>query len=254
MRRELWTNSLGAGHCPPWPCPVCKRGIARLRADSLIYEETAESKREHHEDYWGPEHIVFAFTAWADCSEDICKQSFAISGTGSVGQFIDDVRDTVEWYEEFVPHSIFPAPHIIEAPENCPATIRELLEQSFSLYWGDLEACASKLRSSLEALLTHIGVPDVNSAIREKQSRLPLYRRIEIFEKDSEQLGQHLMALKWLGNAGAHGKQIRRGDVLDAMELLEHALSELLERRSFRLSQLAARLTEKHGPKKLPSQ
>lgn len=248
MKRQLWLDELGTDYCPPWRCPICNLGIISLRNKSLSYEETIESKREHEKDYWGPESIVFAFIAWGDCSHEVCKQSFAISGTGRVGPYFDENHESEEWLDTFTPHSIYPAPSIIDIPNGCPQTVRNLLKQAFSLYWYDSEACAGKLRSSIEALLTHVGVAEMESEKPEKRSRLPLHRRIEIFERESSQLGKHFMAMKWLGNSGSHGKSVNKDDLLDAFEILEHALAELLEKRSEKLSQLADRLTAKHRP------
>ena len=121
--------------------------------------------------------------------------------------------------------------------------------QAFALFWADAEACAGRLRSSLEALLTHIGVPSVDGSKPDNTTPLALHKRIEIFETENPQLAKHLMALKWLGNAGSHGRPVGKGDLLDAMELLEHALAEILEKRTERLLQLAAKLTAKHGRK-----
>lgn len=249
MKRKLWLSDVHTTYCPPWPCPVCRRGTLRLRKDSLIHEETVESRREHNEEYWGPEHIQFVFSAWADCTDGNCKQSYSLSGKGGVEQYIDDVHDSVDWYESFTPISVIPTLDMIEFPSKCPPSVRALLKQAFALYWADAEACASRLRSSLEALLTHIGVPALDGSKPESATQLSLHRRIEIFEKESPQLAQHLMALKWLGNSGSHGRAVGKGDLLDALELLEFALAEILEKRSERLAQLAARLTAKHGPK-----
>jgi len=56
-----------------------------------------------------------------------------------------------------------------------------------------------------------------------------------------------LMALKWLGNSGSHSGEVSRDDLLDAFEILEHALAELLEQKSERIAALAKKMTAKHG-------
>jgi hypothetical protein len=55
------------------------------------------------------------------------------------------------------------------------------------------------------------------------------------------------MALKWLGNTGAHEGSISDADLLDAFEIFEHALAEIVDKRSANLAALAKKLTKKHG-------
>ena len=56
------------------------------------------------------------------------------------------------------------------------------------------------------------------------------------------------MALKWLGNTGTHKGEVDREDLLDAFEILEHALTELIDRRATKIAALAKKLTQKHRP------
>ena len=62
--------------------------------------------------------------------------------------------------------------------------------------------------------------------------------------------GPHLMALKWRGNAGSHGSKVSRIDLLDAFEIMEHSLVEILDKRSAKVAALAEKMTKKHAPKK----
>jgi hypothetical protein len=64
---------------------------------------------------------------------------------------------------------------------------------------------------------------------------------------DQTTLGSQLMALKWLGNTASHEGGVSRDDLLDAFEILEHNLRELIEHRSARVAELARKLTKKHG-------
>jgi hypothetical protein len=54
------------------------------------------------------------------------------------------------------------------------------------------------------------------------------------------------MALKWLGNTGTHSAEVSEDDLLDAFEILEHALIEIIEKRSTKVAELAKKLTKKH--------
>lgn len=246
MQRHLWLDSLSRSWCPPWPCPICKTGRVVLRQGSVNSEETVESKREHNEDYWGPEYLELIFSAWADCNNEHCKQSFVIAGKGGIENFIDDNTEESSWEERYNPTSVTPAPGIIDIPAACPRALRDLFFDAFRLYWTDAESCAGKIRVSVEALLTHLGVPTSDGTDNNNPRRLSLHRRIELLEKTNPEPARLLMAIKWMGNAGSHGGGVFRRDTLDALEILEHILPELLERRSQKMQQLAERLVRRH--------
>lgn len=77
-----------------------------------------------------------------------------------------------------------------------------------------------------------------------------LHNVIESFAENNPTLGAQLMALKWLGNTASHEGSVNRTELLDAFEILEYSLSELIERRSERIALLANKLTAKHQGKK----
>ncbi len=56
------------------------------------------------------------------------------------------------------------------------------------------------------------------------------------------------MALKLVGNTGSHNRGVNGEDVLDAFEIVEHALFELIDKKSQRLAAFAQSLTDKHRP------
>ena len=219
-----------------------------LRQNSVSFEETVESKREHGADYWGPERIELIFTAWADCNHEACKQAIAITGTGGVEQYFNESDEEYDWQETFSPTQIRPAPKIIDLPPSCPKSILGLFDAAFSLFWTDAEASAGKIRSALEELLTHLGVPDTDKTDPAKPKRLSLHKRIDLLQKTHPEQSRLLMAIKWMGNSGSHGGSVSRRDVLDALEILEHTLPELLDKKSDQVKALADRLLKKHQP------
>jgi hypothetical protein len=116
------------------------------------------------------------------------------------------------------------------------------VKASFRLSWADHAAAADKARIALECLMDHLGVPKRKKDKNGKFDDLSLHHRIEIFQKGSSSIGSQLMALKWLGNTGSREAQVNRDDLLDAFEILEHALSELIDKRSEKVAQLAKNL------------
>lgn len=245
MNRSLWKQTLTKTSCPAWPCPVCRKGILALVHNSLIYKETIGSMRMHHQRAWDPDCIEYTFTAWAECRHPQCKQEFAIGGKGGVGPEIGADGD-YDWVEYFSPMLCQPMPDIIDIPEKCPVEVKDELQTAFALFWAHRNACAGRIRVGLECLMNHLGVPKRKRAKLGTYADLTLHSRIDTFAKKQPTVGPQLMALKWLGNTGSHHGQVSQEDVLDAFEIMEHALGEIIDRRSAKVAKLAKKLTKKH--------
>lgn len=245
MNRNLWTQSLSKTLCPSWTCPECKKGTTSLMQGSVTYEETENSRRGKQHEAWDYDWITYVFTAHARCNNASCKQLFAISGHGGLEPCYDEDGETA--YEPyFSPQHISPTPDVIEIPATCPDDVKKELRAAFRLMRADMPSCANRLRVALECLMNHIGIQK-----RKKGSSgfydLTLHKRIELYEKGNPTIGAHLMAIKWLGNAGSHEEPaININDLLDAFEVLEHCLVEILEQRSARIAKLAKDLGKKH--------
>jgi Domain of unknown function (DUF4145) len=154
-----------------------------------------------------------------------------------------------DWnYEDyFSPRFCSPMPDIIDLPMKCSDPIKSELRSSFTLFWSNPAACASRIRVGLEQLMNHMGVPKRRKNSNGRYSDLTLHARIDAFAAKEASIGNQLMALKWLGNTGSHDGRVSRTDLLDAFEILEHALNEIFERRSARVSELAKKLIKKHA-------
>jgi hypothetical protein len=139
-------------------------------------------------------------------------------------------------------------PDIFELPKKCPVDIAHELRAAFALYWSDPSATANRVRVALEHLMDHLGIQKRRKNKKGKFDKLTLHHRIEIFTKTEPRIGDQLMALKLLGNTGSHDGRVMRDDVLDAFEIIEHALLELIDHRSKRVAALAQGLKDKHGP------
>ena len=248
MNRALWTQSLTEFRCPPWPCPVCHRGTISIVRKSLTYKETVESAGAHIVEDWSPEDTTYSFTAWAKCRNTPCGQEFAIAGTGGVAP--EDVSDEDwQWEDYFSPLVCYPMPDMIQFPAKCPVDVQTELRSAFAVFWTNGAACAGRIRVALECLMDHLGVPKRRKGANGKYSDLNLHARVDAFAKHDPTVGFQLMALKWLGNTGSHARRVAKGDLLDALEIIEHALGEILDRRSARVAELAKKLTKKHGRK-----
>lgn len=249
MDRSLWTQTLNKIWCPAWPCPVCRKGTLALVQKSLIDKETVESRGAHDHEAWDPDWIQYTFTAWAECRHPSCQQQFAIAGTGGVAP--EPHAEGGYVYEDyFSPKTCLPMPDMFAFPAKCPDEVKEELQAAFALFWSQSSACAGRIRVALECLMDHFGIPQRRRNKHGKYFDLSLHDRIDAFAKSEPTTGSQLMALKWLGNAGSHNSKVNQKDLLDAFEIMEHALSEIIERRSARVAALAKELTKKHSRKK----
>lgn len=244
MEKSLWNRAFTSSGCPPWPCPVCQKGVLTLMPDLFREQTTKDSMRDSNEDWWGFEHVVLSFSAWAECSNKKCEEQFTISGRGYVDQVpTDEHMQDYEYVNFFVPHHVFPTLHLCSLPEDCSEEIAKPMKAAFALYWQNKPASAGRIRVALERLLDHLGVPSKTAAGKS----IALGQRIEVFSKTDPVQGGHLMALKWLGNVGSHTAEVETNDLLDAFEVIEHVLAELIGKRSAEVAKLAAQLTAKYG-------
>jgi hypothetical protein len=217
-----------------------------LTKGSLQYQEDVRSKRAHTDEGFDPDWIDYAFTAWGHCTHPSCKQNFALAGKGGVTQEMT-ADDDWGWEDYFSPLICYPMPDIFEIPNECPDNVVVELRASFTVFWSHQAAAASRLRVALELLLDHLGVQKHKRSTQGQMSDLSLHARINIFARSKPTVAPQLMALKWLGNTGSHDSVVSKGDLLDAFEIMEHALGELIDERSQRVAKLAKKLTKKHS-------
>ncbi len=246
MNRSLWTESLTKVSCPAWPCPTCSKGSLALVQKSLTFKQTIESQRACRHAEWDPDWISYIFTAWAECQHPPCKERFAIVGIGGVEPAFGPEGET-DWEDFFSPKMCHPMPEIINIPTKCPAEVRAELLAAFALFWSNYAASAGRIRVALECLMTHMGVPKRRKSAKGKYFELNLHTRIDACAASMPTIGQQLIALKWLGNSGSHDGKVNGNDLLDAFEILEHTLGEIIDRRSKKVAALAKKLTKKHG-------
>lgn len=242
MNKDLWKRSIVEGACPEWPCPACKAGVLQLEKDSLKHAATASSMKGRNEEWWGPENVVYSFTAWSVCSNQNCGERFALAGTGGVEECYGEDGDS-EYIDVFQLGHCRPTLHMISVSGNCPAAVREALDAAYALYWIDRPSTAGRIRVAVERLLDHLGIPNKGA----KGGYLSLDDRIEAFTKGDATYGAQLMALKWLGNVGAHTIDVNIDDLLAAFEVMEHILSEVIDKKSAAIAALAAEMTKKYG-------
>jgi hypothetical protein len=243
MNKQIWKEAITEHECPSWPCRSCKSGVLALTPGSLQEHATVESMKHQNEDWWGFEHVVLIFSAWAECSNKKCNEKYVISGTGCVDQVPkDEYMNEYEYVNIFYPKYFHPTLQIFNLPENCPLDIETAMMEAFASFWQNKPVSAGRMRVTLERLLDHLGIPSKTVL----QKPIALGNRIDHLSKTDPTNGAHLMALKWLGNVGSHTTDVDTDDLLDAFDVLEHVLTELIGKRSAAVAKLSAQLTAKY--------
>lgn len=198
-----------------------------------------------------PESTLYTFSAWLKCSYGDCGEEVVVVGNGTVNRFerMNEVGEEQEEYRtSFHPLFCWPMPDMFELVKKCPPEVQAELRAGFRLFWSDQAASAGRVRVSLERLMDHCGIPKRHKKDNGKYSTLRLHDRIKKFSKANPEVGEKLMALKWLGNTASHQGSVSGDDLLDGFEVLEYSIVELFDQRPARVAELARLLKRKHAP------
>jgi len=247
MNRSLWTQTFTEWYSPPFPCPACGKGVLSLVPKSLVYQETAKSRRAHHDEDWSFQDAEYRFTARLKCGHSSCGDEVVMLGTGWIDEQM--TQEGSEPTNYFSAKFCVPMPDIVAIPQKCPAPVASELRASFALFWADRAAAANRIRAGVERIMDHFGIPKRQRNKKGRFDPLYLHGRLKRFEKTDKIIADRLMAIKWLGNTGSHqSDEVTRDDILDALEILEDALVELFDQRTRRLAALTRSLMRRHEP------
>lgn len=239
FNRKIWLN---------WktrkPCPSCNIGTLEIPSNDGVLKTETESSKEMNS-YGGYYYSDYLFSIHMKC--DNCKEVVVVSGFMSEENFPSDEEKGNQI--SVTPILYYPAPKIINIPESCPKSVEKILNETFRLFWLDLGSCANKIRIAIEVLLNEQGVAQTKQK-ENKNVDLSLHSRLELFEKINPDTARHLMAIKWIGNAGSHFFEIDNEAVLDAYELLEYSLEKLYDDRGKKLIQLSEEINRNKKPRR----
>ncbi len=203
INRDIWEKS----DISNIPCPHCHK--------SLKYNELKTKETEEGE-----------YMQEANCGQDEFRFTGELSCTCGNNFFVYGDKDTQEYQEgtanRYQIKGIYPTLNLFKIPTSCPQPVKDELIKSFALYWTDLEACANKIRISIELLLDSLNIP-TNI----------LHRRIN--EYPDEAIKSSLLAIKWIGNFGSHADTLTKEDILDAYEIIYKILDKLFEKSEEKL-------------------
>jgi hypothetical protein len=231
-----WLMPFAPTEAPDWPCPTCKLGSLLPVDKSLASYETKRSREARDNEDWTPEWREELATLALRCARSNCGEYVLVSG------YLGNKQ--VEGFETFVPEfrplHVQPSPELFDLPPACPVKIADELRRAFSLFWLDAPAAANSVRSAVERLLDHLRVP--KTAPGSNKRRLSLHSRIERYRKGNPELGEALMAVKWIGNEGSHRGELDRPDLIVAFEMLSYVLDTTFDDRATRVAKMAGRI------------
>lgn len=234
FQREFWRNN----HIGRWtrlPCPHCARGWIKLDPESLnpkLAKWRASQRKSHDELEWEDSVFTCSFV----CDGPWCGEIVAVAGK-AVWRPYQNQDGQLEFDEHFEPQSMVPSPPVITFPEQTPKPVQDNLLRSFRLFWMDLASSANALRISVERLLDEFGIPKLGN----------IEKRIDKFGQQFPDYSSILHALRHVGNTGSHEGAVDRKQLLDAFEVLDHALEELFSGRKQRVQTLAEGLIKTKG-------
>lgn len=260
INRQLFKGVFQKVKVPHWICPSCRIGLLELRKGSFNFAESKPSRDAHDHYDWDPEWIEYSYSMILDCNNKECLQMVASCGNGGVEEeYINDDNGGVgqEYVDWFMPEYFVPSLVLFDIPKECPKVVSKEIKASFKLFFSDPASSANHIRQAVESMLTEEKIPRFEIQQRRNQSprrsSIALHRRINAFANRNTQnsdIGNKLMALKWLGNAGSHSSQITKDDVLDAYEILEIALDEMYTKHRKAIEKKILLVNKRKGPVK----
>jgi hypothetical protein len=243
--RELWNETFSRGNVPTFQCPRCSKGTLHFDTKQFWKVEPKYSADEHDHVDWDPWWVTERFTMFLKCGAVKCGEVVVVSGS-TVIEEVEDEEGRMTLESLLAPTLMVPAPPIIQVPPDTPKVVQGELQLAFQLFWADLGASATKIRTSVERLMDHFKIAKFKRA-NGKLRAIPLYSRIEAFiTKNGKMVHKdHLHALRVVGNLGTHSNAATRSDVLEAFQVYEHALDELIGKKSAVIEKLAKKLKKK---------
>lgn len=211
-------GSFTLSNIPRWTCPSCARGILRVIEDTLVQREGKTSDEGRREEWYDADHAALTYSCMLRCTN--CGVGVSNIGSGKVRE--EHIAGPEGYESEYINHYeplyFFPHLQLIDIPEDTPEAVKNILNDSFGLFFSSKHSAVNLLRSALEALLTDLGVTiKDNEALHCRIDRLTGYNNIKSL----------LIAAKWVGNAGSHcDPDMKDEDAISAFQFMELILKE----------------------------
>lgn len=210
-------------------CWSCK-SLLRPIENTIFSKETSASCKNHSHPNWDPEDTRSTFSGLAACTNSMCDEPYSIIGTSTLNT--DFSNSEIDFIEYFQIKYICPSPHVIDLPEGCSKTITSSVYNIGSVMFEQFGMVGNRIRTCVEQVLA-----EVDPSLTGK-----LHHKIQKFTKNNEDVGNYLMAIKWLGNTSSHDDSITKDDVCDALDILENVLHKLYDLEDDRISKIVNRI------------
>ena len=247
MKRGLYTREFRYPGVTRWECPSCIRGKLIIIKDTFHYEETKKSKLQHPSEGFTPWDVDYVYSCLLKCSK--CNDIISNSGTGGIAMAYtcDEYGHSPDYSQnEFFPKYFSPNLKLFKYPKTTNIEVTKEINKSFSLFFCDPSSSANHIRIAIEKLLNYLKV----DSVKENGTYINLHNRIEKLSDDSNKYKNHLLAIKFIGNAGSHSdKRITKNDVLDAYEIINELLIEIFDKKSEKMDNMIKEINEKKGPR-----
>lgn len=219
----------------------------------MTFTEPEYSRKNHKHEDFEPEWVTERASLQLVCDIASCGEVVNVIGEAEFTYDYDEDGYSGE-IQVVTPAAFFPAPPMIDSPENMPKKAQKALEQAFAVCWGDTGSGANRIRTSVELALDALNVPRTGLSKKTgKTFDLDLNGRIQWLEKQSGAQKEHastFQALRVAGNAGSHGaSDVSWSDFLDCLFLYEAALEDLFGSKSQMLTDAKVRLLKLKPPK-----
>ena len=268
IKEEFWNTKLDSllrpkfylYEIPKFQCPHCSLGLLITDSNKFISESTEESLKCFNIigeiEVWRKH-----FTTITRCNNPDCREITTISGLSNVVQTGWEEEEYDYELKQTFPHTptygdaydikyVNPCIRLIHIPQDIDSNIERTLNKSFSLFWNDEDACANKIRITIEQLLNFHNVP-TTTINKEKVVHLTLHERIKIFSKNNSKLQNLLLAVKWVGNEGSHFDQLslERQDLVNAYKIIDLIFRDFFDTTRTEIHQLAQAINMNRGSK-----
>jgi hypothetical protein len=232
-----------------WPslmCPYCS--AAALAAEWTEVRPTEKSRSDQAHDSWEPDWIEGSFVTRLRCASSSCKEATLVIGEMRVKPVMHGLSWHGEYDEFLTPRYFYPSLRVpATLPPKVPPGVVDLLEKAVAVIWQDPNAAANRLRAAIEAILDQKRVRKTVPKTNGGRRSLSTHGRIKEFGEAQPAAGQLLEAVKWIGNEGSHSEKLTGEDVLEAMEILVHALLLLYDDRPRAVARRAAEINRRRG-------
>ena len=220
QRLGVWAFKQVHKYPIPWrSCPECDHALDPSSA-KMKKAHSAQQAKMQEDGNLSPDEVVEEFTAKLVCTE--CQSEVFSAGSTYLKPVEEDTNNPYqEWAPTYRVEWLSQYPRLAQTPKDIPWDLARELRRASHLFWSDLSACASVLRSTIEVFLDLQGVSR-RTKTRKGDRFLELEQRIDHFVTSEEaksraradEYEELLRAAKLIGNTGAHaGNAVSEEDV-----------------------------------------